>query len=150
MPQSLTQLYVHIVFSTKYRYPFIKPEIEPELFAYIGGDIKRMKGIPLLINGAPDHIHILSTLPKTVSLSKFVEEIKKNSSRWIKTKGKDYACFYWQVGYGAFSVSQSKKSVVFNYIARQKTHHKIQSYQDELLLFLIKYRIEYDTRYLWD
>jgi putative transposase len=150
MPQSLTQVYVHIVFSTKYRYHAITPEIEPELFAYIGDNIKRMNGIPILINGDSDHIHILSTLPKTVSLSKFIEDIKRNSSRWIKTKGSEYVQFYWQVGYGAFSVSPSKKDSVLNYIARQKIHHRKQTYQDELLAFLKKYQMEYDVRYLWD
>jgi REP element-mobilizing transposase RayT len=95
MSQSLSQLYTHIVFSTKKHFPFIKPVIEAELYAYMGGTIKRIGGIPFMINGMDDHVHIFSTLPKTVALSKFIEDIKRNSSRWIKTKGAAYQHFAW-------------------------------------------------------
>ena len=94
----------HIIFSTKERYPFIDTTVEPELFAYMGDTINRCEGVPFLINGTTDHVHILSSLPRTMSLSKYIEEIKRNSSRWIKTKGSDYQKFAWQNGYGAFSV----------------------------------------------
>lgn len=83
MAQSLSQIYTHIVFSTKRHHPFIKSDIEVELFAYIGATIKRLGGMPFLINGTEDHIHVFSTLPKIISLAKFVEEIKRNSSRWV-------------------------------------------------------------------
>lgn len=150
MAQSLAQLYTHIVFSTKKHFPFIKPEIETELYAYIGGTIKRIGGIPFMINGMDDHIHIFSTLPRTVALSKFVEDIKRNSSRWIKTKGAAYRNFTWQNGYAGFSVSSSKKDTVVRYIANQKEHHKTVSYKEEVLKFLQEYNIDYDERYLWD
>ena len=150
MAQSLSQIYIHIIFSTKRRQPFIKPDVEPELFAYIGDTIKRNGGIPFLINGTENHIHIFSTLPKNISIAKFIEEIKRNSSRWIKSKGSGYNNFAWQNGYGSFSVSSSKKGIVIKYIASQKEHHKKQTYNEELLTFLDKYKIDYDEKYLWD
>lgn len=150
MPQSLAQVYIHIIFSTKERYPFIGESVEPELFAYMGDTINRCGGIPVLINGTADHIHLLSSLPRTMALSKYIEEIKRNSSRWIKTKGGMYQKFAWQAGYGAFSVSCSKKDSVTQYIAGQKDHHRRIPYQEEFLEFLKRYGIQYDERYLWD
>ena len=136
MAQSLSQLYTHIIFSTKNHVPFIKPTIETELFSYIGGTIKAIGGIPFIINGMSDHIHIFSTLPKTVALSKFVEDIKRSSSKWIKTKGTSYKYFAWQNGYAGFSVSSSQKDTVVRYIANQKEHHKTLSFKEEVLKFL--------------
>lgn len=150
MAQSLSQMYTHIVFSTKKHYPFIKPNIENELFAYMGDTIKRLGGIPFLINGTNDHIHVFSTLPRTISLAKFIEEIKRNSSRWIKSKGTEYYNFAWQNGYGAFSVSSSKKGTLIKYIVNQKEHHKKQTFKEEFLAFLNKYEIDYNVKYLWD
>ena len=150
MPQSLAQIYVHLVFSTKERYPFIQPDVEPELFAYMGGIIKKTGGIPYLINGAADHVHVLSSLPRTVTLSKYIEDIKRSSSRWIKTKNGMYQKFAWQNGYGAFSVSSSRMDSVKRYIAGQKEHHRTATFKEEFLAFLQKYGIEYDEQYLWD
>jgi REP element-mobilizing transposase RayT len=150
MSQSLAQIYVHIVFSTKDRYSFIQQAIEPELFAYMGDTIKRIGGIPYLINGTANHIHLLSSLPRAIALSKYIEEIKRNSSRWIKTKNSDYEKFAWQNGYGAFSVSSSQKDSVVKYIAGQKEHHQKITFEDEFLTFLKKYNVQYDLRYLWD
>ena len=153
MAQSLSQLYTHIVFSTKNHVPFIKSVIEAELFAYIGGTIKAIGGIPFMINGMGDHIHIFSTLPKTVALSKFVEDIKRSSSRWIKTKGIAYQYFAWSRycgRYAGFSISSSQKDTVVRYIANQKEHHKKLSYKEEVIKFLQEYNIDYDERYLWD
>ena len=150
MSQSLSKVYVHIIFSTKNRYPFIHPDIEEELYAYIGGIIKINKGIPFQINSIPDHIHILATLPKSISQSKYLEEIKRNSSRWIKTKGKRYENFAWQRGYCSLSVSSSVTKVVSDYIINQKEHHKDLKFKQELIMFLNEYEIEYDEEYLWD
>lgn len=150
MPQSLAQVYVHIIFSTKGRYPLINESIEPELFAYMGDTIKRCEGVPFLINGTADHVHLLSSLPRTMSLSKYIEEIKRNSSRWIKTKGSQFEKFAWQSGYGAFSVSSSRKDSTVRYIAGQKDHHRAVTFKEEFIAFLEKYGIEYDERYLWD
>ena len=150
MAQSFSQIFVHAVFSTKKRYPFIKAEIESELFAYMGDSIKRLKGIPILINGIANHVHVFSTLPKLITVPKLIEELKRNSSRWIKSKGVSYQRFAWQNGYGAFSVSPSKKETVINYIANQKVHHKKMTFEEEYLKFLEEYGIDYDERYLWD
>lgn len=150
MPQSLAQIYVHIVFSTKERYPFIQTDVEPELYAYMADTIQRMGGVPYLINGMPDHVHVLSSLPRTVPLSKYIEDIKRNSSRWIKIKDGLYQKFAWQNGYGAFSVSSSRKNSVKQYIAGQKDHHRTMSFREEFLSFLQKYNVEYDERYVWD
>jgi REP element-mobilizing transposase RayT len=150
MAQSLAQIYVHIVFSTKERYAFIETDIETQLYAYMAGIIKQMNGIPCLINGTADHVHILSTLPRTVTLAKYIEEIKRPSSRWLKTKGGMYEKFAWQNGYGAFSVSSSKIDAVKRYIGGQKEHHRTMAFKEEFLEFLRKYNVEYDERYLWD
>lgn len=150
MPQSLAKMNVHIVFSTKYRRPMMKPEIQQQLYAFIGNEIKKMHGVPLQINGIEDHIHILSSLPRTVTIAHFVEEIKRNSSKWIKSKGLDYRFFYWQRGYSIFSVSESQKQRVYNYIARQKVHHKKCNFENEYLDFLQKHQLDYDEKYIWD
>jgi len=150
MAQSLAQIYIHIVFSSKERRPFIQTDIESELYAYIAGAIKKMDGLPCLINGTADHVHILSTLPRTVTLAKYIEGIKRPSSQWIKTKGQIYQKFAWQNGYGAFSVSSSRVNSVKRYIAGQKERHRTTSFKEEFLEFLRKYNVQYDERYLWD
>ena len=150
MPQSFAQIYLHIVFSTKYRQPLILPEIEDKLYAYIAGIIKKLGGIPIQINGMPDHIHILATLPRTITIAKYLEEIKRNSSRWIKTQGILYQHFAWQNGYGAFSVSQSQTNRVDRYIRNQKVHHKRQdTFKREFEALLKKHNLEYEKEYLW-
>lgn len=116
----------------------------------MGNTIQRCEGVPFLINGMADHVHLLSSLPRTMSLSKYIEEIKRNSSRWIKTKDSQYEKFAWQSGYGAFSVSSSRKDSVVRYIAGQKDHHRTVTFKEEFIAFLEKYGIEYDERYLWD
>ena len=150
MAQSLAQVDIHIIFSTKGRYAFIEPTVEPELFAYMADTIKRLNGMPYLINGTADHVHILSSLPRTVPLSKFIEDIKRNSSRWIKTKQGLYQKFAWQSGYGAFSVSRSRHQAVKKYITAQKEHHRTITFKEEFLSFLEKYGVTYDEQYLWD
>jgi len=150
MPQSLAQIYLHIVFSTKNRHPFISANVESELYAYIGGTIKNTNAFPIMISGMEDHIHILTTFPRTISVADFIKRIKTSSSLWIKVKGEEFQYFAWQEGYGVFSVSPTKKQSVINYIANQKIHHKKQSYQEELIRFLNKYEMKYDERYLWD
>jgi REP element-mobilizing transposase RayT len=103
-----------------------------------------------LINSVPDHVHILFELARTVSLSDAVEEIKKVSSKWIKTQGAEYAQFAWQSGYGAFSVSESNIALVRKYIVGQKEHHRKKSFQEEYLAFLKRHRLPYNEKYLWD
>lgn len=148
MAQSLSKIYVHIVFHTKYSQPLIRPEIEPELFAYMGRVIKTNDSIPIKINGVENHVHILAILSKNVALSKFLKEIKRNSSRWIKTKGEEYKDFKWQGGYGAFSVSERRVEHVKRYIENQKEHHKRVSFKEEYIKLLDEHGVEYDERYL--
>ena len=149
MSQSLSKLYVHIIFHVKNNRIQIRPEEERELYAYMGGIIKQNASYPIKINGIGNHVHVLSTLSKNISLANLVEEIKKNSSRWIKTKNRYYEHFAWQGGYAGFSVSQSKVAVVSNYIERQKEHHQKVSFKDEYLKFLREYAVNFDEKYLW-
>ena len=150
MGQSLTKNYIHIVFSTKYRQPLIHEPYESELHAYIGGVCKKLECHPIKIGGYTDHIHILCMLSKKIPLMKLLEEIKSHSSKWMKTKGDHLKDFYWQDGYGAFSVNPAQVEVVINYISRQKEHHKKKTFQDEYRAVLKKFKMEYDERYVWD
>jgi REP element-mobilizing transposase RayT len=150
MPQSLSKVYVHITFSTKYRHPLIDTEIEEELWAYLGGICKTLECNPVRVGGYNNHVHICCLLSKKITQMKLLEEIKKESSKWIKTKGKKYENFYWQDGYGIFSVNPSQIEIVTKYIKNQHEHHKKQTFEKELLAFFKKYNMEYDERYLWD
>jgi len=149
MGQSLSQMYIHLVFRTKYGRPYIQEKIESSLHAYMAGILKNMESPALKINSVPDHIHILFRLSKNYALAKVVEEVKKQSSKWMKEKGVNG--FTWQIGYGAFSVSSYKVDVVTNYIIRQKEHHKIVTFKDEVEKFMKEYNVvEYDAKYFWD
>ncbi|HKJ40794.1 MAG TPA: IS200/IS605 family transposase [Sunxiuqinia sp.] len=150
MPQSLVKNYLHITYSTKDRYPFIDESIENELYNYLGGICKNLECNPIIVGGNRDHVHILCLLSQKVALMNLIEELKSHSSKWIKTKGNIYQKFYWQKGYGAFSVNPTETDVVKDYILHQKEHHRAKTYQEEYLAFLIKYRVEFDERYLWD
>ena len=150
MGQSLVKNYLHIVFSTKHRKPFIHESIEQELHAYLGGICKNLECHPIIVGGYTDHIHILCMLSKKIALMKLLEEVKSHSSKWIKTKGDEYANFYWQDGYGAFSVNPSKVDAVINYIANQKEHHTRKTFQEEYRSYLKSHNVEYDERYVWD
>lgn len=151
MPQSLSKVLVHIVFSTKHRYPFlVDRNIRDEMHAYLGGTCKQLDCPVLIVGGVADHIHILCSLSRNHSIAKVVGEMKRSSSKWIKTKGPALGRFSWQNGYGAFSVSQSQVDSVRKYIATQEEHHKKRAFQDEYRAFLKKYEIEYDERYVWD
>ena len=148
MPQSYVQIYVHVTCHTKNNAPFITDKISTDLYQYIGGILRNINSIPIQIGGVQDHIHVLCTLPKTISISKLAEEFKTSSSKWIKTKGDEFKKFYWQDGYGAFSVSSSKLESVIKYIQNQKEHHKKMSFLEEYKLFLKEYNIPYDDRYI--
>jgi putative transposase len=150
MPQSLVKNYVHITFSTKSRYPFMDKTIQPELFSYLGGICKNLESYPVEIGGYTEHIHILCLLSRKITLMKLVEELKSHSSKWIKTKGIKYQHFYWQRGYGAFSVNPNDIEVVQRYILNQYEHHKERTFQDEYRIFLKKYEVEYDEKFVWD
>lgn len=150
MPQSLVKILVHVVFSTKNRADWILPEIENDLFGYLHGICENNKSKLILANGTTNHIHLLVSLGKTIDISELVGDVKRDSSSWIKTKGSDFRGFYWQEGYGAFSVGQSQVSDVMKYIAKQKEHHTKKDFKEEFRGFLKKYEIDYDERYVWD
>ncbi len=150
MAQSLSKVYVHITFSTKGRLPLIKEEIKSSLFEYIGGICKGLECNPVKVGGYSNHIHILCTLSRKITPMKLLEEIKKQSSKWIKTKGKEYSKFYWQNGYGIFSVNPSEIDVVIRYIDNQETHHQKINFKDEYKAFLKKYNVDFKEEFLWD
>ena len=150
MPQSLSQVYVHITFSTKLRQNFIDENVEKSLYEYIGGICKGLECNPIQIGGYKNHVHILCLLSRKVTQAKLLEEIKKQSSKWIKTKSQIYSNFYWQNGYGIFSVNPKNTDKVIEYIKKQHQHHQKMSFKDEFMIFLKKYEIEYDKRYVWD
>jgi putative transposase len=150
MGQSLVKNYIHIIFSTKYRQNLIYPPVEVELHKYLGGICKALECQPLIVGGFTDHIHILCILSKKIALMKLVEEVKSHSSKWIKPKGPEYSNFYWQDGYGAFSVNPRGVERVTAYIKNQKEHHQKKTFQDEFRSILHKYQLEYDERYVWD
>jgi len=150
MPQSLAALFVHLIFSTKNREPFVTPEIGTELYPYATTVFQELNCPAIAVSGVADHIHCLFMLARTVPVCDVVEEVKKSTSKWIKTKGDRYDSFYWQAGYGAFSVGQSHVESVRKYIAGQEERHRTQSFQDEYRAFLKKYQVAYDERYVWD
>ena len=145
MGSSYTDINIHIIFHTKDISPVMKEEDLSRIFHYIGGIIRALSAHVYMIGGRPDHIHILASLPVSLSLSDYVRKIKSNSSRWMKSLGPDYKDFTWQEGYGAFSVSSSNKDAVIQYIQNQKGHHQNRSAQDEYLLFLSKHGFTYDA-----
>ena len=149
MSQSLSKLYVHIVFHIKNTSPIIREEEERNLYAFLGSILKANESIPIIINGVGDHVHILYVMSKNIALAKLIEELKRNSSRWIKSLDAHYLNFAWQGGYGGFSVSPSLHDKTKSYIENQKDHHKKMTFKEEYLLFLNEYGVEYDERYLW-
>ena len=150
MPQSLARLHVHLIFSTKNRKRLIFGDIRDSLHAYRATVLQNRGCSPVLINSVEDHVHILFDLARTVTVSSTVEEVKKASSKWIKTQGAAFASFAWQAGYGAFAVSESNVPAVRDYIAGQQEHHRKKSFQDEYRAFLVRHRVDSDERYVWD
>lgn len=150
MSQSLANILVHIIFSTKARQPLIQPDITQDLYQYMANIARSYNSQVHEIGGIEDHAHLLVSLPRTVTLCKLIEEIKKGSSKWIKTKDISYRNFSWQNGYGAFSIGQSNFEALKNYIQNQQEHHRKISFQDEYRSFLKKYSITFDEKYVWD
>ena len=150
MSQSLANNYIHIVFSTKHRAPFIQAPYEQELHGYLGGICNNMECNPIKIGGYTDHIHLLCMLSKKIALMKLLEEVKSHSSKWMKTKDESLKNFYWQDGYGAFSINSTEVDKVTKYINNQHEHHKEIIFQDEYRAMLKKYKVKYDERYVWD
>ena len=150
MPQSLSSVLIHLVFSTKNREPWIRGPVEGKLHAYLGGILREINCPSLTVGGTADHVHILFVLARTMAISNVVEEVKTGSSKWIKTQNPAFQNFHWQAGYGAFSIGQSAVERLKQYIARQHEHHHGQSFQDEFRELLMRYEIPFDERYVWD
>jgi putative transposase len=148
MSRTFTNLLTHFIFSTKEREPLIVPDLKSELYAYLGGLTRELKGKAYGINGTADHLHMLVSLPPAVSISEAMRFIKSNSSGWVRDKWSQ--SFGWQLGYGAFSVSKSNVPEVLKYIANQEAHHRRSTFKEEFLEFLHRHGIDYDERYIFD
>jgi REP element-mobilizing transposase RayT len=149
MGQSLVKNYIHIVFSTKYREPLIHPPLESELHSYLAGICNNLECHPVIVGGYTDHVHILCMLSKKIALMKLVEKMKSHSSKWIKTKDESLENFYWQDGYGAFSVNQEGLGKVIAYIKKQHKHHSGKNFQEEYMGLLEEHGAAFDERYVW-
>lgn len=151
MPQSLVKIIVHIVCSTKDRVDMISHEVEPEFFKYISGIVTRNGGRLIIANGTANHIHLLISIGR-MDIGELIGHIKRDSSLWVKKTYPGNNKFYWQRGYGAFSIGQSQVPAVSEYIRNQKTHHlrKSLSFEDEFRDLCRKYEVEIDERYCWD
>jgi len=151
MPQSLANIFVHIVFSTKNRYPFLTgDDIKKQMYSYLGGTCNNLNCNVIIVGGSADHVHILCKLSRNISIAKLIGEIKRESSKWVKTKNRSLSKFAWQNGYGIFSIGKSEVERVKSYIFNQEEHHRRKNFQDEYRMFLKEYEIEYDERYVWD
>ena len=149
MAQSLSKIYIHAIFHVKNNRQLILPEHDVELYKYLGSTVKISNSIPIEINGTEDHVHVLCIMSKNISLAGLLEDIKSNSSRWIKKFGPHYKDFSWQGGYAGFSVDESRVESLRAYIRGQKVHHKKQSFKEEYVQFLKEQNVDFDPEYLW-
>ena len=150
MPQSLDKVLLHLVFSTKDRFPCLGASVRPALHAYLA-TVSRNAGCECpRAGGVADHVHLAIQFPRTMTIAVLVEELKTASSKWLKTQAPELSGFAWQRGYGVFSVGPSDLDALLAYIDRQEEHHRTRTFQDEYRAFLTKYRVEYDEWYAWD
>jgi len=149
MAHTFTSLLIHAVFSTTGRAPLLADAIRPEVHAYLGGILRELRAVPAAIGGTADHVHLLMRLPADLPVADCLRIVKTNSSRWVKERWPLRRSFAWQGGYGAFSVSESRRAAVIRYILDQAQHHRRISFQDEFLALLKNHRVEFDERYLW-
>jgi putative transposase len=149
MPQSFSSFHCHIVFSTKHRHPQLDAEWQPRLFEYIGGVLRNNSSALIAAGGMPDHIHLLISLGRTLSIADALRIIKTNSSGWVHDDIR-FPEFQWQNGYGAFAVSYSNIDAVRTYLANQESHHRTRTFQDEFREILSRHGLEWDERYVWD
>lgn len=150
MPQSLSQVIVHVIFSTKDRHPFLDPDTRPKLHAYLATVSRNMGCETYRVGGVADHVHLAIRLSRTVTIADLVQELKTSSSKWVKAQSPEFAAFAWQRGYACFSVGPSDLNALEEYIDSQEEHHRSQTFQDEIRMFLKKYGVEYDETYVWD
>ena len=149
MPQCLSKVIIHIIFSTKDRFPWLENDVRDEVEKYICGVARNLGVTTIAINSVADHAHLLVQVPSSNSVSEIVGKLKANSSRFIHEKWPLRSKFAWQQGYGAFSVSRSGMEDVIRYIAKQQEHHRKRTFQEEFPEFLARHEIEYDERYIW-
>ena len=150
MANTYTQLYVHVVFAVQGRGNLISKKWKESLYQYITGIVTNKNQKLMVINGMPDHIHILIGLKPDCNLSDLLRDIKSNSSKWINENKNVIGKFEWQTGFGAFSVSQSQLQVVINYILNQEEHHRKKSFREEYIDFLNAYQIDFKPEYIFD
>jgi len=150
MANTYTQIYIQTVFAVKGRKNLISKEWNDELYKYIAGIVRENKQKLYIVNGMPDHIHILLSLSPTINISDLVRDIKAGSSGWINKRNFVKEKFRWQEGFGAFSYGNSQLSRVVNYIKNQEQHHKAKTFREEYMQFLEKFNVEYDNQYLFE
>ena len=150
MPQSFASIHLHLVFSTKNRYPWLIAPLAKQTYEYIGGTLRENKCVLIAAGGMPDHVHLLVSISREISVATLVRIIKSASSRWIHDSFPELQSFAWQSGYGAFAVSFSKIPNVRDYLANQENHHAKETYQEEFRDFLRQHEIQWDERYIWD
>ena len=150
MPQSLSLVIIHVIFSTKDRHPFLASDTRPKLHAYLASVARNIGCEAYRVGGVADHVHLAIRLSRTVTIADLVQELKTASSKWVKTQSPDLAAFSWQRGYGCFSVGPSDLEALRQYIDTQEEHHRKRTFQDEFRSFLKKYGVEYDEAYVWD
>ena len=151
MPQSLSVVYIHLVYSTKNRQPFLRdPETRADLHSFLGGTSKKLDCAPIIVGGVEDHVHLLCRFGRSITQADWVKELKRVSNLWLKDQDDKYRDFEWQKGYADFSVSQSNLEQVKQYIANQEAHHRKMSFQDEVRELLRRHQQEWDEKYFWD
>ncbi|HOS65768.1 MAG TPA: IS200/IS605 family transposase [Candidatus Latescibacteria bacterium] len=150
MPQSLARILVHVVFSTQNREPVLNSGVRNGLFPYCAAVLNENGCSALAVGGVEDHMHLLFALGRTATVCKVVEMVKTSSSKWVKRQGEELAAFYWQGGYGAFSVSPTHAQTVVRYIARQEIHHRTRSFQDEFRGLLRRYSLDFEEERVWE
>jgi putative transposase len=150
MPQSLCNILIHLIFSTKDRHPWLEPGIREKAHAFLAGVVRQCDCEAYRVGGVADHVHLAVRLSRTISVADLVKEVKTASSKWVKMQDVALNTFAWQQGYGVFSVGMSQKEALLHYIDTQEEHHRTRTFQDEYRDFIKKYGIEYDERYVWD
>jgi REP element-mobilizing transposase RayT len=150
MPQSFQSVYIHFVWSTKNRVQFISEDVEVELYKYMASIFRHHKSPSLIINGYKDHVHVLASLSRVITIAKLMEEVKRESSKWVKSKGDFFKYFYWQTGYAAIGIGKNQIVYLKKYIKNQKSHHRQKSFKEEYVELLKKDGVDYDERFMWD
>ena len=150
MGQSLSAIYIHLIFSTRGRESLFDETTQTKLWQYLGGICNGTGCIPVQIGGTDNHVHLLVVLSRNIAVMELVRKLKADSANWLKRVDEKYQSFGWQTGYGAFSVNPAECGKVIEYILNQKQHHEKRNFCDELRLFLKKYSVDYNEKYLWN